>query len=136
MLGGNDFGPGDMLATRSLPFPRTVLDRYNTRMTEAINLVRRAAPNAQVTVAGYPSIISDRDTLCVVNVVPNVPMGVTIPGAKALEGYYADVQRDIAARNGARYVDVRAATRDRSTCAPTTCAACQVSWTLPPRSTR
>lgn len=122
MLGGNDFGSGDMLATRSLPFPRTVLDRYNTRMTEAINLVRRAAPNAQVTVAGYPSIISDRDTLCDVNVIPNVPMGVTM--------------RDIAARNGARYVDVRAATRDRSTCAPTTCAACQASWTLPPRSTR
>lgn len=100
------------------PYPQAVIDRYKARVANITHQVRQLAPNARVTIPSYLSVSSPQGHVCFVNVIPNQPLGFIVPGARQAEAALANVQREAAAEAGARFVDVRAATRDHHTCAP------------------
>lgn len=100
------------------PYPQAVIDRYKARVANITHQVRELAPNARVTIPSYLSVSSPQGHVCFVNVIPNQPLGFIVPGARQVEAALANVQREAAAEAGARFVDVRAATRDHHTCAP------------------
>lgn len=101
-----------------LPYPQAIIDRYKGRVADITRHVHEVAPNAQVTVPSYLSVSSPQGHMCFVNVIPNQPLGFVVPGAQHVEAALANVQREAALQAGARFVDVRSATRDHHTCAP------------------
>lgn len=94
------------------PYPQAVIDRYKARVANITHQVRQLAPNARVTVPSYLSVSSPQGHVCFVNVIPNQPLGFVVPGAQRYEQALADIQREAAHEAGARFVDVRSATRD------------------------
>ena len=100
------------------PYPQAVIDRYKARVANITHQVRQLAPNARVTIPSYLSVSSPQGHVCFVNVIPNQPLGFVVPGAQRYEQALADIQREAAHEAGARFVDVRSATRDHHTCAP------------------
>lgn len=101
-----------------MPFPQKLIDDYNARFEHLAARVREVAPNARITLPSYLSISDEASRMCLINVIPNRPLGLVVPGASLIEEQIANVQRDAANRIGARFVDVQAATKGHGTCAP------------------
>lgn len=118
MLGGNDMGPFGVKDTGQLSSEPMLKSNYSQRMDRMVSRIRQVAPNAQITFASYPAIVANDDRICLLNVIPNAPLGIPIPGAKAIEREFSNAIRSTAQRNGARFVDVRASTAGHDTCAP------------------
>ncbi|WP_448852111.1 GDSL-type esterase/lipase family protein [Corynebacterium sp. 335C] len=89
---------------------------YDRLLVDMANRVRQHAPHAEVVFAGYPELTSG-DTVCLVNLDPNAPGRLLVPGATAVEDSLRNTMRSAAAQAGARFVDLREATRGHGTCA-------------------
>lgn len=86
-------------------------------LVTAVEKVRGIAPKAKILMLGHLSSTDDRQMFCSLNVVPNVPMGEHSPGFAANEIRNQNNQRDAAAKAGVEFLDIRALTRNNSTCA-------------------
>ncbi|WP_295627656.1 GDSL-type esterase/lipase family protein [uncultured Corynebacterium sp.] len=89
---------------------------YHATIGEATNRIRAAAPNAEIVMAGYPEL-ADGDNLCVVNLVPDTPAPLPVPGAAAIETGLQSSIRSAADAHGLRFIDMKSATRGHGTCA-------------------
>ena len=96
-----------------------VRDNYFRNMHAAVAKVRAAAPRAKIIVPGMLSVTGGpRGGLCVVNVLPNMPLGVPAPHVRQWEERTQDYQRELARQTGATFIDIRAMSTGHSTCAP------------------
>lgn len=121
MVGGNDVGDlarTTLLSDARLPTPEEIRNAYSANIAETARIIREAAPQATITLASYPAVVSEYDDICFINVVPDAPQGIRIPGAKAVERAIVDAQRHVAHEHGLRFVDVADSTRYHDTCAP------------------
>lgn len=115
-VGGNDFGPYGIGEGAPITDYNAMVARFSGNMQAAAAKVRAVAPNAQLVISGYPQI-TDGHALCFFNVIPQVPLGVPVPG-NAAEGAVRDMQAAGAAAAGMHFVDNRALTSGHSTCSP------------------
>jgi lysophospholipase L1-like esterase len=115
-IGGNDFGPFAVLEGAPFLNVPVIAERFAGHMDSAAAKIRAAAPNARIVLAGYPEI-TNGSGVCVFNVVPQVPMGIPVPGAYG-EGVLRDMQRNAAEATGMHFVDNYALTRGHNTCSP------------------
>ena len=96
-----------------------VRDNYFRNMHEAVAKVRASAPRAKIIVPGMLSVTGGpRGGLCVVNALPNLPLGVPAPHVRQWEERTQDYQRELARQTGATFIDIRAMSTSHSTCAP------------------
>lgn len=89
---------------------------FDAFLAEQANRVRQAAPRAEIVFASYPELTSG-DSVCLVNLDPNRPGRLLVPGATAVEQALKNTMRSAAAQAGARFVDLNAATAGHGTCA-------------------
>ena len=89
---------------------------YHATIAEMKRLVQEAAPNAEIVMAGYPELGAG-DNVCLINVTPNQPSPIMLPGIAAVETGLQSSIRNAAAANGIRFVDMKAATVGHGTCA-------------------
>lgn len=91
---------------------------YFRNMNEAVAKIRAAAPRAKIIVPGMLAITGGRDgAVCLLNVVPNMPLGVPAPRVRQWEQRTQDYQRALAHQVGATFIDIRAQSAGHSTCA-------------------
>lgn len=89
---------------------------YHATIAEMKRRVQEAAPNAEIVMAGYPELGAG-DNVCLINVTPNQPAPIMVPGIAAVETGLQSSVRSAAAANGIRFVDMKAATAGHGTCA-------------------
>jgi hypothetical protein len=118
-VGLNNFGPWGQKDGVDVTDVDAVQDAYRADMREAARRVRAVAPGASLVVGGMPQI-GDGDRYCVVNVVPDRPAGLSVPYLAMAESAVQTMQRQSAAEIGARFVDLKAASRGHDSCAPDT----------------
>ena len=94
-----------------------VRDNYFRNMHEAVAKVRAAAPRAKILIPGMLSVTGGTGRICLINVVPNAPLGVPAPRVRQWEQRTQDYQRALAAQVGATFIDIRAQSAGHSTCA-------------------
>ena len=94
-----------------------VRDNYFRSMHEAVAKVRAAAPRAKILIPGMLSVTGGTGRICLINVVPNAPLGVPAPRVRQWEQRTQFYQRALAAQVGATFIDIRALSTDHSTCA-------------------
>lgn len=113
-VGANNYGPFGINEGRSPLDQGSMIEGFSNDMAQAAAAVRSVAPNAQLVVAGMPQV-TNGSGLCLLNVIPGVPMGVPVPGVLA-ENSIREMQRIGAERNGMTFVDNYALTRGHGTC--------------------
>lgn len=94
-----------------------VRDNYFRNMHEAVAKVRAAAPRAKILIPGMLSVTGGTERLCLINVMPNAPLGVPAPRVRQWEQRTQSYQRALAAQVGATFIDIRALSTNHSTCA-------------------
>lgn len=94
-----------------------VRDNYFRNMHEAVAKVRAAAPRAEILIPGMLSVTGETGRLCLINVMPNAPLGVPAPRVQQWEQRTQSYQRALAAQVGATFIDIRALSTNHSTCA-------------------
>ncbi|MCG7288625.1 MULTISPECIES: GDSL-type esterase/lipase family protein [unclassified Corynebacterium] len=94
-----------------------VRDNYFRNMHEAVAKVRAAAPRAKILIPGMLSVTGGTERLCLINVMPNAPLGVPAPRVQQWEQRTQSYQRALAAQLGATFIDIRALSTNHSTCA-------------------
>lgn len=115
-VGANDWGPfGRAEGADSSNVP-SMTDRFAHNLSIAAAKIRGVAPGARIIVAGMPEITNGTG-LCVIQVIPNLPLGIPVPGHQ-VENNIREMQRVGAERNGMIFVDNYALTRGHNTCAP------------------
>lgn len=115
-IGGNDFGPAAIGEGAPLSSVPEMTTRYTAHMGQAAAKVRAVAPGAQLLVSGYPQV-TNGDFLCVIQVVPERPVGIPFPG-ELLEGSLRDMQSHAAEVNDMVFVDNYELTHGHDTCSP------------------
>ncbi|HZK31692.1 MAG TPA: GDSL-type esterase/lipase family protein [Corynebacterium sp.] len=115
-IGGNDFGP--VAVAEGVPFldVPVISERFTGHMHTAAAKIRAAAPQARIVLAGYPEI-TNGSGLCLLNIIPQVPLGIPVPGAYG-EGVLQEMQRNAAEATGMIFVDNYAQTTGHNTCSP------------------
>lgn len=94
-----------------------VRDNYFRNMHEAVAKVRAAAPRAKILIPGMLSVTGGTRRLCLINVMPNAPLGVPAPRVQQWEQRTQSYQRALAAQLGATFIDIRALSTNHGTCA-------------------
>lgn len=89
---------------------------YHATIAEVRRQVQAAAPNAEIVMAGYPELGAG-DNVCLINVTPNQPAPLMLPGIAAVESGLQSSIRSAADANGIRFVDMKALTAGHGTCA-------------------
>lgn len=97
---------------------------FVTAMSNTVNQIRSAAPNAKITLVSYPRML-DNDYVCTGNFQGFVPgssgqfqgPNVFIPGGSRTEAHFSQVIGDTAARIGVSFVDVYSASAGHGSCA-------------------
>lgn len=104
-----DAGGNVIAKDLDVPFFRDIVRDFSNR-------VHQAAPNAQIVLASYPECATN-DQLCLWN-TPGQVTPIPAPGATKVQEGMRDAIRDVAAANGAGFIDVYAATIGHGTCQP------------------
>ena len=110
-------GPNGTANGADLLNPGDVRNRFLAETRAAVNKVRAYAPNAKIVFAGQMSITSN-GMFCFLNVVPNLPAGLPVPVLSDVERWVRSMQAEAATRNNINFVDLKAETANRGTCAP------------------
>ncbi|AGS34719.1 secreted esterase A [Corynebacterium maris DSM 45190] len=113
-VGGNDFTPAMQNQGPLVSSTGTLQAQHAQQMRQAADKVRSVAPGAQLVVSGYPQVTNGY-AMCFVHLIPNLPLGVPLPGAYA-EQMIRDMQRQGAAAAGMDFVDNYALTAGHDTC--------------------
>lgn len=119
-VGINDYGPyGIKRGANPLDQPRLHRE-YVANMTAAVNKVRAAAPRAKVIFSGTLSISEPYglQSLCLVNVIPDLRTGIPMPGLQVIENNVRNHQRAAAHATRSTYVEMKAPSAGNNTCAP------------------
>lgn len=113
-VGGNDFTPAMQNQGPLVSSTGTLQGQHAEQMRQAAAKVRSVAPDAQLVVSGYPQVTNGY-AMCFVHLIPNLPLGVPLPGAYA-EETIRDMQRQGAEAAGMGFVDNYALTAGHDTC--------------------
>ncbi|WP_417287369.1 GDSL-type esterase/lipase family protein [Corynebacterium variabile] len=95
--------------------PAAVRSNYLADLSAAARKIRAVAPNAQIILPGMLSVTTN-GFFCMVNVVPEMPLGLPIPVLADVERWNSTNQRDAASRIGADFIDVKSASAAHSSC--------------------
>lgn len=115
--GMNNYGPFGHRDGVNIFDHRDVRNNFMADISAAAERIRSVAPNTRIVLAGTPSITSG-NALCLVNVIPNAPLGIPGQPVAQVESWNRGNQRDAAAANGVEFVDLKTATAGNATCAP------------------
>ncbi len=96
--------------------PQHIRARYFQNIKDAAAKVRAVAPDAKIIIPGLLSITGG-GRLCLLNVVPNSPLGVSASRVAEWEQRAQNDQREAARLIGATFIDIRALSAGHSTCA-------------------
>lgn len=116
-IGGNDDGVFTRLvgcATTGDPTCgdlATAIDGLGDHLTQAVEAIRTAAPDARLVVVGYPAILGDGETCDALPVAAK-----DVAKLAALNERLSTVQRRAARAAGTTYVDLYAASADHGVC--------------------
>lgn len=116
-VGMNNCGPFGLRDGVNIFDPRDVHRNYMADIEAATDRIRSVAPNANIVNAGMLSVTSG-DALCLVNVLPNSPLGVPGQPVELVESWNMDNQRMAAEANGIEFVDLKTPSEGHATCAP------------------
>ncbi|OEY04568.1 hypothetical protein A0K93_06800 [Corynebacterium sp. BCW_4722] len=119
-VGINDYGPyGINRGAKPLDQPRMHRE-YVSNMTTAVNKVRAVAPRAKIIFSGMLSVSEPYglQSVCLVNVIPNLRTGIPLPGLQAIENHVRNHQRAAAHATRSTYVELKAPSAAHNTCAP------------------
>lgn len=116
MYGGGDALMWVNVGDRLIPSLNLNIPEFNETMRLAGEMIKKAAPNARITMTSYQTI-SDNDQLCLVN-TPGQTHPIPVPGAAALEGAFRDTLAEAAHVNNYNFIDVYAESHGHGTCAP------------------
>lgn len=92
-------------------------EAYLDGMSWHIARIRERAPQATITMIGYPSITSNGQ-LCLARVIPGAPGPVPAVQVADMESQAQEMQRELARRTGIDFVDVRSQTPGNGMCSP------------------
>lgn len=96
--------------------PQHIRARYFQNIKDAAAKVRAVAPDAHIIIPGLLPVTGGGQ-LCLINVVPNAPLGVPAPRVAEWEQRAQNDQREAARLIGATFIDIRALSAGHSTCA-------------------
>ena len=91
---------------------------YMFAVGNEIKRIRKAAPNAKITLLGYPSVVDGHGTGCWFQVKGAPMMPMTLPVLRHAFDAVHDWQRSTAHANGVSWLNLEAATRGHDSCAP------------------
>ncbi|WP_426718000.1 GDSL-type esterase/lipase family protein [Corynebacterium auriscanis] len=90
-----------------------VVQNIEPAAVRAVNRVRAAAPNAKIKVVGYPTVAAPNGGSCVIGQLPPQVFDSRVPQVeRAMEA----MGNRVAARTGAQYVSLKAASRGHDLC--------------------
>lgn len=87
-------------------------------LTDAINQIRAAAPQAHIKVVGYPHIANGNGNVCLVNLIPNAPTVTPIIQSGEIEWMLEDAQRAVAQRTNTQFVSLKPVSNGHEMCSP------------------
>ena len=120
-VGMNDYAPFNIMTQLGLKAIDTqkVFKEYIHNIDIAKDKIRGVSPNAKIIMAGTLSVSEDYGTkgVCIVNIVPNLPLGVVLPQMQYIEKWNQDNQRIASQRIGATFVDLKESSKYHNTCA-------------------
>ncbi|QYH20006.1 esterase [Corynebacterium aquatimens] len=118
-VGFNDFWPTGLHEIGPGFDPGRIHDEYAANMRAVAARIRTVAPYTKLIMPGMLSISEPYglNSVCVLNVVPNVPLGVPLPLLQDVESWVRDNQEDAAREIGAHFIDIKSQTTGNNTCA-------------------
>lgn len=119
-VGFNDFWRGPAVNLAAGYDTAAIQDAYLWNLREAAAKIRAAAPGARIVMVGMLSVTeaAGAQRVCLLNVVPNLPLGIPVPPIQRLESLNQDNQRRAASQIGAAFIDIKAMSAGHTTCAP------------------
>ncbi len=115
-VGMNNYGPyGFTKDGVNFLDPAAVRANYLADLTTAARKIRAVTPNAQILVPGMLSVTTN-GFFCMVNVIPNMPLGLPVPVLADVERWNAANQHEAASLIGAEFIDVKSASAAHSSC--------------------
>lgn len=117
--GFNDFNPANIIRGNSSPFFGPNQEKYHQNLRIAANKIRRVAPNARLVIPGMLSISEPHGlkSVCLINVIPNAPIGLPLPHLQNMELAVRESQINAARAIGATFVDIKNQSAAHNTCA-------------------
>ncbi|WP_192795851.1 GDSL-type esterase/lipase family protein [Corynebacterium sp. 11A] len=100
--GGND--TYSRMSSQSLPDIER--DLYGA-IRHSIAKAKRFAPNARVKVVGMPHVANAEGGVCLINVIPNVPLGIPARAVNDVERHLQWAQVNASRDGGATFVDTK-----------------------------
>lgn len=94
-------------------------DRYVADMHAAAAKIREVAPHTKIIIAGMLAMSEPNGAqrFCLINVVPNAPLGIPVPLLQQVENNTRNFQERAAREIGATFVDIKTASASHNTCA-------------------
>lgn len=117
-VGFNDFWPRGLHQFGPGFDPVRVHDEYVANMRAVAARIRSVAPRAKLIMPGMLSISEPYglNSVCVINVVPNLPLGIPLPLLQDVESWVRDNQEHAAREIGAHFIDIKSQTTRNNTC--------------------
>lgn len=120
-VGMNDYAPFNIMTQLGLKAIDTqkVFNDYIYNLDRAKEKIKSAAPNAKIIIAGTLSVSENYGAkgVCVLNIIPDLPLGVILPQMQNIEKWNQDNQRIASHRIGATFVDLKETSKYHNTCA-------------------
>ena len=114
------FGFNDVVNTNFILDPNRTA--YKNAMRNQINRIRAAAPNAKITLVGYPAFSAANGSICPIRIKENPGLGANLSAlgsVRTIEDNVNHAMFQAAQENHVDYFDLRSATIDHNMCAPT-----------------
>ena len=113
------FGFNDITSTNFIVDPNRTA--FKTAMRNEIGRIRTAAPNAKITLVGYPAFSAANGSLCPVRVKENPNLGTNLSALGVVRNVEDNVNFALfqaAQESRVNYFDLRSATIEHNMCAP------------------
>lgn len=119
-VGINDYGPYG-IARGAQPFNQNKMRAdFVNNIVNATNKVRAVAPNAKILLPGMLSVTEPYgvQSLCFLNMIPDLALGLPFPTLQHLENLNRDNQRAAAAAARITYIENKDPSAGHNTCVP------------------
>lgn len=119
-VGINDYGPYGIDRGANPLDPARMHREYVDNLRAAVHKARAAAPNAKILLPGMLAVSEPYglNSVCLVNVIPNVQTGIPLKQLQVIENQVRDHQKAAAHATGATYIEIKDPSGGHNTCAP------------------
>lgn len=117
-VGFNDFWPRGIHHIGPGFDPARIRDEYVANMRAVAARIRTVAPHTKLIMPGMLSISEPYgfNSVCFINVLPNVPLGIPLPLLQDVETWVRDNQELAAREIGAHFIDIKSQSTGNNTC--------------------